>query len=275
MGFVVTTLMENHAAKDGMHTEHGLSLHLTDGSFSLLLDTGASALFLDNAGQLGVSLEGLDALVLSHGHYDHTGGVKALLDNGCRPKITYFGPDFFAPRYHREPDRLNPISARMTRELLVERQTPFYVLEPGVLKLNEQIFLVCGIPSKNTLEKANPAMLRQCGDAYVVDDFNEETVVVVRGEQGLALLSGCSHRGAVNTCMWVSELFHEPVHTFIGGTHLMDADEPRIRATMSSLRALGVRRLGACHCNGAQAGAIFEQEFEGFFNNNAGTVTAL
>ncbi len=275
MGFVVTTLMENHAAVDGMHTEHGLSLHLTDGSFSLLLDTGATPAFLDNARQLGVGLDRIDILVLSHGHYDHTGGVKALLESGCHPGATYFGPNFFARRYHREPGRLYPIGARLTEEFLFERAMPFYVLEPGILKLSEQVFLVCGIPFKTELEKANPGMLRQYEGAYVVDDFNDETVVVVRGEQGLALLSGCSHRGVVNTCMWVSELFREPVHTFIGGTHLMDADEARIRATMARLHALGVRRLGACHCNGEQAGAIFEREFEGFFKNNAGTVTAL
>ncbi len=275
MGFVVTTLMETHAAATGLHTEHGLSLHLTDGSFSLLLDTGATPAFLDNARQLGVGLGHMDILVLSHGHYDHTGGVRALLESGCHPVATYLGPNFFARRYHREPGRLYPISARLTEEFLFENAMPFYVLEPGILKLNEQVSLVCGIPFKTELEKANPRLLRQHGSAYVVDDFNEETVVVVHGEQGLALLSGCSHRGVVNTCMWVSELFRQPVHTFIGGTHLMDADEARIRATMASLRTLGVRRLGACHCNGEQAGAIFEREFEGFFKNNTGTVTAL
>lgn len=275
MRFVVTTLMENNAAKDGMHTEHGLSLYLTDGSFSLLLDTGASPAFLDNAQQLGVGLESLDVLVLSHGHYDHTGGVKALLDNGCHPKAIYFGPNFFAHRYRREPGCLRPISARLTEDFLFEHKAPFYVLEPGVLKLNDQVFLVCGIPCKSAVEKANPDMLRQCGESYVMDDFNEETVVVVQGEQGLALLSGCSHKGVINTCMWVSELFHQPVHTFIGGTHLMVADEARMRATMTSLRELGVQRLGACHCNGDVANAFFAREFEGFFKNNAGTVTAL
>ena len=275
MGFVVTTLMENNAAINGMHTEHGLSMHLTDGTFSLLLDTGSTPAFLDNAKQLSVDLENIDVLVLSHGHYDHTGGVKPLIDSGCCPKTTYFGPHFFAHRYHREPGRLRPISARLTEEYLFERRVPFYVLEPGMLKLNEQVFLVCGIPSKSDIEKANPGMLRQCGEAYVVDDFNEETVVVVQGEKGLALLSGCSHKGAINTCLWVSQLFNQPVHTFIGGTHLMDADETRMRATMSSLRELGVKRLGACHCNGEQANALFEREFEGFFKNNAGTITIL
>ena len=124
MGFVVTTLMENNAAKDGMLTEHGLSLHLTDGSFTLLLDTGATPAFLDNANKLGISLESVDTLVLSHGHYDHTGGVKALLDSGCCPKATYFGPNFFAHRYHREPGRLRPISARVTQEFLFEHRVP-------------------------------------------------------------------------------------------------------------------------------------------------------
>ncbi len=275
MGFVVTTLMENHAAVDDIHTEHGLSLHLTDGSFSLLLDTGASPAFLDNARRLGVDLGQVDVLVLSHGHYDHTGGVNALLQSGCRPAVTYMGPNFFARRYVREPGRLRPISARVNEDCFFEHGAPFYLLEPGVLKLSEGVFLVCGIPSKNALESANPSMLRQCGDAYVVDDFNEETVVVVRGEQGLALLSGCSHKGILNTCMWVSELFYAPVHTFIGGTHLMSATQSHIYNTMARLQALGLRRLGACHCNGEEAGAIFEQGFEGFFKNNAGTVTAL
>lgn len=275
MAFTVTTLMENNSANPQFRTEHGLSLYLTDGSFSLLLDTGASSAFLENANKLNVDLKNLDILVLSHGHYDHTGGVKPLLESGCLPLKTYFGQNFFAHRYHREPGRLRPISARVSEEYLFDKRLAFFVLEPGMLQINDKIYLLCGIPSKNEIEKSNSNLICKHGQDYIVDDFNEETIVVVRGDHGLAVLSGCSHKGVINTCMWASEVFKEPVRTFIGGTHLVDADEERMRITMERLKDIGVQRLGACHCNGEKANEMFSREFEGFFSNNVGTVVEL
>lgn len=275
MAFTVTTLIENYAQNSQLHAEHALSLYITDGSYSLLLDTGASGAFLDNAKQLGVDLTNLNTLVLSHGHFDHTGGVKALFESGIVPQEIYLGQNFFAPRYRRQTGRLRPIGSRISEEYLFDKRVNFYLLEPGVFQLTERVYLLSGIPNKSGIEPSNPDLLRRQNEAYVMDDFSEETIVVIRGEQGLAVLSGCSHIGVINTCLHVSEVFGEPVHTFIGGTHLMEADESRINKTMDTLRILGLKRLGACHCNGERANTMFAQEFDGFFSNNAGVSTRL
>ncbi|MBQ2752052.1 MAG: MBL fold metallo-hydrolase [Oscillospiraceae bacterium] len=275
MAFTVTTLIENRAGSEELAFQHGLSLYLTDGEFSLLLDTGAGPEFLENAKKIGVDLNGLDALVLSHGHFDHTGGVKTLINSGYIPREVYMGQNFYAPRYKREEGRLRPISARFSEDFLVDNKISTYLLEPGIHQLHNRVFLVTGIPQKNSLEKPNERLICQRDRSYITDPFSEETVVVVMGDRGLALLSGCSHLGILNTCDWISHLFNQPIRTFIGGTHLMESDETRIHETMRRLSMMGVERVGACHCNGELANNLFAQHYKGFFNNVGGTVVEL
>jgi len=275
MSFRVTTLIENHTMDEQLQPQYGLSLHLTDGSFSLLLDTGAGGEFIDNAQKLGIDLSSIDALVLSHGHFDHTGGVKALINAGFVPREIYMGQNFYAPRYKREVGRIRPIGARFSEEFLVDSSVKNYLLEPGVHQLHERVFLVTGIPHNNSFEKPNERLLCQCGREYVTDPFSEETVVVVMGDKGMAVLSGCSHAGVLNTCEWIMNLFKQPIATFIGGTHLIESDENRIRETMDRMRMLGIKRLGACHCNGDLANAIFAKEYEAYFENGTGSVVEL
>lgn len=275
MSFKVTTLIENHTIDEQLQAQYGLSLYLTDGSFSLLLDTGAGGEFIDNAVKLGVNLDSIDALVLSHGHFDHTGGVKALINAGHTPREVYMGQNFYFPRYKREVGRIRPIGARFSEDFLVDNGVKSYLLEPGVHQLHERVFLVNGIPHKNSFEKPNERLLCQCGRDYITDPFSEETVVVVMGDKGMAVLSGCSHAGVLNTCEWVSQLFNLPVKTFIGGTHLIESDEDRIRETMQHMRMLGIERLYACHCNGELANTIFANEYEAYIENGTGSVVEL
>ena len=275
MSFRVTTLIENHTIDEQLTAQYGFSLHLTDGSFSLLLDTGAGSEFIDNAEKLGIDLNNIDALLLSHAHYDHTGGVKALINAGHTPREVYMGQNFYAPRYKREVGRIRPIGARFSEEFLVDNGVKNYLLEPGVHQLHERVFLVNGIPHNNSFEKPNERLLCQYGRDYVTDPFSEETIVVVMGDRGMAVLSGCSHAGVLNTCEWVAQLFNQPVKTFIGGTHLIESDEDRIRETMHRMRILGIERLYACHCNGELATTIFANEYEAYIENGTGSVVEL
>lgn len=275
MAMTVTTLIENHSADNRLTPQYGLSLYLTDGNFSLLLDTGSDGEFLKNADALGIDLHGLDILVLSHGHSDHTGGVKPMLEADIAAKEMYMGENFFTPRYKRKTGRLCPLSTQFSEEYLMTRKIKYFLLQPGVHQLHKKIYLVTGIPSVNDIELPNENLVCQCGREYITDPFSEETVVVVKGDNGLAILSGCSHSGIINTCEWVSRLFEQPVHTFIGGTHLMESNDIRLRATMEHLQKMGIKRLGACHCHGDRAKEVFANEFEGFFDNGCGTFVTL
>lgn len=276
MEFRITTLMENTADNDFVATEHGLSLLIQAEGFSFLYDTGGSPRFLTNAGTFGVDLGKLDALVLSHGHYDHTGGVAALFAKGLLPKKVFLGNHFFENRYSRKMDGLKVISALCDREFFERNQIQLNVVGGEPVKLTEGIWLVSGFKALDPIEKPLQALLREEEDGkLVVDPFEDEVAIVMETEKELALVSGCSHIGVLNMCRQTAEKFNRPVDVFIGGTHLMAADDRRIEETCEELKALGVSKLGACHCNGEKAGQYFEKHFPGFFRNRAGSVVTI
>ncbi len=271
MKFQITTLMENTSTKVNLGSEHGLSLLIEGENARILYDTGSSPRFLLNAETLGVSLSNLDAVILSHGHYDHTGGIASLLLQDEKPKKIYIGTGFFDRRYRQKKDGLLDISALFRQRELERAGVPYQEVKPGRTLLQDGVWLVSGFTSQVAMEKPTPAMLRKSAAGLDMDLFEDEVALVLEGDKELALISGCSHVGVVNMCMWVEKLFNRKVTTFVGGTHLMAADEKRIEATCQMLSEGGIKRLGACHCNGEQANMYFEEHFPGFFRNNVGS----
>ena len=275
MAFTILTLMENTALRDCLAREHGLSLLIEGAGRRVLYDTGGSPRFMQNAGALGADLEDLDALVFSHGHYDHTGGAAALVQLTRPPREIWLGRNFFQPRFSKKRDGLMDISSMVEEDWITRAGIPCRVVGEEPVKLGEGLWLVSGFTPGEPAEAPSPALLRRRGGALEVDAFEDEVAVVLETPGHLALVSGCSHVGVLNMCRRVEELFGRPVTDFVGGTHLMDADDGRIEATCRLLRERGVKRLGACHCSGERAGAEFEANFPGFFHNRAGSRVEL
>ena len=271
MAFQIITLMENTSPTDCLAAEHGLSLLIQGEGRKVLYDTGASPRFLLNAKNLGVDLHGLDALVLSHGHYDHTGGAAALLAGSLRPRTVYLGRDFFGERYVRRTEGVEEIGSLLERDTLERSEIPWTVVGEKPLDLGGGMWLVSGFTSTEEVERPSPRMLRRVGGQMVTDPFTDEVAVVLEGREGLTLSSGCAHVGILSMCARAAELFGRPVTGFVGGTHLMAADDDRVRYTCDRLRERGMTRLGACHCSGERASAYFQEHFPGFFRNNVGS----
>ena len=275
MRFQIVTLIENYSQNLDLFCEHGLSLFITDGKHRILFDAGASSAFLNNAKKLGISLEKLDALVLSHGHFDHTGGVEALLEQYGAPRTLYIGKHFFDLRYSDSHTPRLDISAKIQEEALERYKVNRQVTSEKIQSLYPGIFVVSGFTNIEELEPPAPFLLRFRKGREEVDLFEDEIGVVLETEQELTLISGCSHTGILSMCEYVSNLFGRPVTTFLGGTHLMEANEARVMKTCRMLKDKGVRRLGACHCNGEAAGAYFQENFPGFFLNHTGDVVEI
>lgn len=271
MAFRITTLMENQAPSDCLTQEHGLSLLVEGENCRILYDTGASPMFLKNAAELGAVLEPLDALVLSHGHYDHTGGVAALLTGQARPGSVYLGRNFFGARYSRKKDGLKEVGAVFELEAVSGAGIPCVEVGDEPIALTSGVWAVSGFTSTEEMEGPSPAMMRRVDGALEEDRFEDEVVLVLETEEELVLVSGCAHVGILSMCRRVEELFGRPVTSFVGGTHLMAANDQRIEHTCRCLRERGMVRLGACHCNGPKASAYFKENFEGFFENHVGS----
>jgi 7,8-dihydropterin-6-yl-methyl-4-(beta-D-ribofuranosyl)aminobenzene 5'-phosphate synthase len=143
--------------------------------------------------------------------------------------------------------------------------------------ISDSIMTSGEVPMVTDYEEIEPSLVVKEGGGFKPDTFRDDQALIIKTPPGLVVVSGCAHRGIVNTLYHAQKISGvKKIDTVIGGCHLVNASEERIWLTIAALKELGVGRLGACHCTGMAASAIMAQEFgERFFFNNAGTVLDL
>jgi 7,8-dihydropterin-6-yl-methyl-4-(beta-D-ribofuranosyl)aminobenzene 5'-phosphate synthase len=264
----------------GLRAEHGFSALVTvrrgTESRSLLLDTGITPDGMTtNADRLGIDLTTIETVVLSHGHYDHTGGLLDLADRcGALPLVLH--PLAWSPRRIVRPgtaSRVLPTLCRARIEeagyLVAEHRGPTTVLDGAVLVTGQ-------IDRTSAFEQGMPfheAFLegRWVPDPSLTDD--QAVVVHVRG-RGLVVLTGCGHSGVVNTLVYARKLTRvDRVHALLGGLHLSGTVfEPIIEPTVAQLRLLSPDLIVPAHCTGWKAQHRLAETFaEAFVPNSVGT----
>ena len=251
----ITALMDNKARENkALIAEHGLALFVEYGDQRILFDCGSGSNTLRNAHRLGISLKELDAVILSHSHYDHAAGYRDLTECGLGSKLLSTGPRFFEPKFARDGVRFNDLSAGFKEDFLEENEicrreiTQTTEVFPGV-------YLFSGFPRIHDFEKIPQRFVRRTAGGFVTDDFGDEICMALRIEGGLVVLVGCSHPGILNMISHISREMNEPVLAVFGGTHLVEADGQRIEDTVLSLRSMGLQILGLSHCSGDAADA--------------------
>jgi 7,8-dihydropterin-6-yl-methyl-4-(beta-D-ribofuranosyl)aminobenzene 5'-phosphate synthase len=269
----ITTLSENTVGRMGLLAEWGLSILIEADGRRVLLDTGPSFSAAYNAIALGVDLSRLDRIVFSHGHSDHTGGLLHILRMRKGPVEVIGHPDMWVPKYARVPGRpehyVGPPFAREAAEAL--GATFNMTREP--VWISENIVTSGEIPMTTGYEKVDPTLYVKEGGELKPDPLRDDQAVFVKSDEGLIVVSGCAHRGIINTIRYGQKLTGvEPVYAVIGGTHLISASVERVDLTIADLASFGVRKLAVSHCTGLPAAIMLARRFgEAFFFNNAGT----
>lgn len=254
----ITALMDNKlTGRKDLLCEHGLSLHISCGGKSILFDCGSSGKMLYNAKKLGVDLGKLDAVVLSHAHYDHAGGFRYLAEQYTVERV-YTGPGFFEPKYAKSDNCWKNLSAGFDRTFLKERGIAHTAVE-GAAEILPSIYAISGFPRLEPMETIPARFLRLTKAGLVPDDFRDELCLALETGEGIILLVGCAHPGILNMVRHVHTLLGKPVRTVFGGTHLAEADTPRIQRTVEELQQMGVALLGLSHCSGEAAEACIRQ----------------
>ncbi len=247
----ITTLIDNKlSANEKLGSEHGLSYLVEKDGFRLLFDSGATSLVRKNAAELGISLKDLDAVAISHGHYDHAGGYRSLIENGEGAPLLYTGEKFFEKKLAALDDGgTRDLSTGFSEEYLKE-----HGIEHRVVSDRQEIFpgiwLLTGFPRIHDFETIPARFVKETAKGIIPDTFPDEICCVLDTKEGSVVLVGCSHPGILNIVTHVKNIFTRPVAAVYGGTHLMAATRARTELTIQRLKEMGVGVMGLGHCSG-------------------------
>lgn len=280
MRIKIVTLSDNTASmRPGILAEHGFSVYLEAEGKRLIFDTGPSISAVHNADLLDVDLTRVP-IALSHGHYDHTGGLADILTT-AGPRRVFCHPDVFAPKYGEIHGKFRFIGIPQSRVDL-ENLGASFDISRDARQIIDGIWLTGEIPRITEFEKPEEYLLVM-DPKRRIDPLLDDQALVLDTGKGLLLIFGCAHSGMINTIEHAKNITGvEKVAGIIGGTHLgfpggdKTAGKARIDKTIQAIKHYDFGLLAVSHCTGQEAAARLCAEFgERFVFNNAGTVIEL
>lgn len=247
------TILVDDKAGEGLMAEHGLSLWIETEDKRILFDTGQGTALPYNAQALGVALDEADILVLSHGHYDHTGGVSHVLKHSHEIEA-YCHPGVVLPRYSIRKGTAKTI--QMPRESMVAMDR----LPARGLHWVRHPAMVCpgigitGPISRDTSFEDTGGPFFLDSEGRRADSIGDDLALWMSTPEGLIVCVGCCHAGLVNTVNQVCRLSGVPrIRAVIGGFHLLEASDQRIERTVAALLSHSPEIVAPCHCTGDRA----------------------
>ena len=250
------TLIENTTTRDDLVCEHGLSLYIEANGQRILFDAGQTGAFADNAEKLGIDLSQVDVCILSHGHYDHGGGLKRFLEINDHAKV-YVSQHAFGDYYNAEEKYIG-----LDWELLSEERITF-VRDNVTLSDTLSLHTCPNFPQIYFTDAYGMQAKRR--DQLEPDDFRHEMYLLIREGERRIVVSGCSHRGVMNLKTWFAP------DVFIGGFHLMKLD-PEQEATRLKFTAMELMKKETVYYTGHCTG---EKQFAALKNHMGDRLIAL
>jgi 7,8-dihydropterin-6-yl-methyl-4-(beta-D-ribofuranosyl)aminobenzene 5'-phosphate synthase len=277
MGIRLITLSENTAWRTEVLAEWGLSILIEKDGRGILFDTGETISAAQNAETLGIDLSTIDTIVLSHGHYDHTGGMPHLLSKIGHPVTVIAHPDIWASKYSLKRGRLDKyVGMPYSREDL-EALGARFNLTAASIGIDEDLLTTGEVPMLTDFESIDPALVVKTENGWQPDQLLDDLGIVIKTAQGLAVIPGCAHRGLINTLYQARKITGiQKIYMVAGGSHLINASDEQIWQTISALNEMGVQKLATCHCTGLHANNLLLQSFgKNFILNSTGTIINL
>ena len=256
MQTTITVVVDN-TASNGISGEWGLSILVDYAGKKILLDAGASNLFLNNMKLLNIDVDDIDFVTLSHAHYDHANGLPAFLDNN--KSATLFLREGTAPNCYAKKFIFHKYIG-IPRKLLKKYDNRIEMIT-GDFKLMDGVYLIPHKTENLSDIGKRELMFQKNKSRWMPDDFSHEQSLVLDTDRGLVILNSCSHGGIVNIINEIKETFPDrPVYGYIGGFHLFNKSNSEIRDVAKNIKETGIKYVCTGYCTKERAFGILKEE---------------
>ncbi|HOV13321.1 MAG TPA: MBL fold metallo-hydrolase [Spirochaetota bacterium] len=250
----IVTLIENLSYKQNLVGEHGLSIYIETDKKKILFDAGQSGLFVNNAKYMGIDLSQVDDVVISHGHYDHTGGLYAFLKENKKAKI-HIKESAFQNKYRGQekyigfPYNINLFEDRFN-----------FITE--ITQIDDEIYIIPEIEIFN--EEDTHFTNMKIKNRYTVkeDEFTDEQFILIKNSSEISIITGCSHRGITNIIETGKKESDLPINLIMGGFHFDKEEDEKIKKIINYFESINPKKIGFSHCSGIEAFSLFKERMK-------------
>ena len=272
----ITILCENLVGRRVGTGEHGFSAFVETDHGNYLFDTGSGHSIVSNSLTLDKDLKSIRKIFLSHGHYDHTGGLPEVLKITGKVDV-HVHPHVFLDRISvsKENDKETKRFVGIPyKKGYLESLGANFLLNNVFSEVERGIFLTGEIPRKTSFEKPDPRLFSEINGKIAQDIFSDDQSLVLESPKGLILILGCAHSGMINIINHVIKKTGKPnFYGILGGTHLDFLTPEQLEESIKSLKKMEIERIGVSHCTGMRAAFRLQQEFgDRFFYGCVGSV---
>ncbi len=272
----ITVLCENTVGQLIGSGEHGFSVYIETKDGNFLFDTGNGHSVVSNSLVLNKDLKSIRRIFLSHGHYDHTGGLPEVLK--IRGKVdVHIHPHVFLDRIHvikEDGDETKRFVGIPYKRTYLECLGANFITNTNFVEVERGIYLTGEVPRKTSFEKLDPNLFSGINSKMVQDIFLDDQSLILNTENGLVVIMGCAHSGMINTLNYVTHKTGiDRFYAILGGTHLGFLNPDQLEETIKILKKMEIRRIGVSHCTGMKAAFRLHEEFSNqFFYGHVGSV---
>lgn len=267
----IVSLVDDISNDPNFACSHGVSLYIETKKHKIIYDVCQNDLFVENAKKKNIKLEEIDFAFISHGHYDHGGGLSHFFSINSKAPV-YIHEGFFTPHYNAMPNGTPPRYIGVDQELK-DKYKDRFVYTPESIQVDDEIFIFSNPKEHNLMAESNNTLMMQVGATnkdLELDNFNHEhnLILTIHDSNKKVLVCGCSHRGIVNILSSAEEYAKGPIDFVVGGFHLMN---PRLKTleSVDKVNKIADELLKrektiyyTCHCTGIDAFKVLNEKLK-------------